>query len=245
MSIVLVTGTGTDIGKTIGTAALAAALRGEGRQVHVVKPIQTGFPDPDGGDLDTVAELTGIDNLHGFERYPEPMAPVAAAQRAGMRLPNATEIAEKIKLIDGPNRVVLVEGAGGLLVRLGEDWALPELAALLPGSQMVVVTRLGLGCLNEAELTVEVARGAWGQCHGAGGRFAAGGCRPDHRDEPGRTATHHRGAAAGVGAGGSGRVGAAGVCGESYAVAAGRARVGRSAVGEPQRFKGRSGGASK
>lgn len=159
MSIVLVTGTGTDIGKTIGTAALAAALREEGRQVHVVKPIQTGFPGPNGGDLDTVAELTGIDNLHGFERYPEPMAPVAAAQRAGMRLPKATEIAEKIKLIDGPNRVVFVEGAGGLLVRLGEDWALPELAALLPGSQMVVVTRLGLGCLNEAELTVEVARG--------------------------------------------------------------------------------------
>ena len=147
MSIVLVTGTGTDIGKTIGTAALAAALREEGRQVHVVKPIQTGFPGPNGGDLDTVAELTGIDNLHGFERYPEPMAPVAAAQRAGMRLPKATEIAEKIKLIDGPNRVVLVEGAGGLLVRLGEDWALPELAALLPGSQMVVVTRLGL-CAN-------------------------------------------------------------------------------------------------
>lgn len=159
MSIVLVTGTGTDIGKTIGTAALAAALRGEGKEVHAVKPIQTGFPGPDGGDLDTVAELTGIDNLHGFERYPEPMAPVAAAKRAGMRLPNATEIAEKIKLIDRPNRVVLVEGAGGLLVRLGEDWALPELAALLPGSQMVVVTRLGLGCLNEAELTVEVARG--------------------------------------------------------------------------------------
>ena len=159
MSIVLVTGTGTDIGKTVGTAALAAALREEGKEVHVVKPIQTGFPGPNGGDLDTVAELTGIDNLHGFERYPEPMAPVAAAQRAGMRLPEATEIAEKIKLIDGPNRVVLVEGAGGLLVRLGEDWALPELAGLLPGSQMVVVTRLDLGCLNEAELTVEVARG--------------------------------------------------------------------------------------
>lgn len=158
MSIVLVTGTGTDIGKTISTAALAVALEDEGKEVHVVKPIQTGFPGSDGGDLDTVAELTGIENLHGFERYPEPMAPVAAAQRAGMRLPSVTEIAEKIQRIDGPNRVVLVEGAGGLLVRLGEDWAMPELAAVLPGHQMVVVTRLDLGCLNEAELTVEVAR---------------------------------------------------------------------------------------
>ncbi|MDO5028990.1 MAG: dethiobiotin synthase [Corynebacterium sp.] len=158
MSIVLVTGTGTDIGKTISTAALAVALEKQGKEVHVVKPIQTGFPGPEGGDLDTVAELTGIENLHGFERYPEPMAPVAAAQRAGMRLPSVVEIAEKIQRIDGPGRVVLVEGAGGLLVRLGEDWAMPELAAVLPGHQMVVVTRLDLGCLNEAELTVEVAR---------------------------------------------------------------------------------------
>ncbi|ALA67484.1 dethiobiotin synthase [Corynebacterium lactis] len=161
MTVVLVTGTGTDIGKTIATAALATALRGAGKEVHVVKPIQTGVPGKDGGDLDTVRDLTGETNLHGFERYPEPMAPVAAAQRAGMRLPEVGEIAEKIRLIDaaGSNRVVLVEGAGGLLVRLGEDWALPELAGHLPGHQMVVVTRLDLGCLNEAELTVEVARG--------------------------------------------------------------------------------------
>lgn len=159
MSIVLVTGTGTDIGKTIATAALSTTLAELGWQVHVVKPIQTGFPGPSGGDLDTIAALTGIENLHGFQRYPEAMAPVAAAQRAGMRLPSVTEIAEKIQLIDAPGRVVLVEGAGGLLVRLGEDWAMPELAAQLPGHQMVVVTRLDLGCLNEAELTVEVARG--------------------------------------------------------------------------------------
>lgn len=177
MSIVLVTGTGTDIGKTIATAALAAALEREGRQVHVVKPIQTGFPGPRGGDLDTVAALTGITNLHGFERYPEPMAPVAAAGRAGMRLPSVTEIADKIRLIDGPGRIVLVEGAGGLLVRLGEDWAMPELAALLPGHQMVVVTRLDLGCLNEAELTVEVARG-----RGANVTALVGGSLPTEVD---------------------------------------------------------------
>lgn len=177
MSIVLITGTGTDIGKTISTAALAVALEKQGKEVHVVKPIQTGFPGPDGGDLDTVAELTGIKNLHGFERYPEAMAPVAAAQRAGMRLPSVVEIAEKIQQIDGPGRVVLVEGAGGLLVRLGEDWAMPELAAILPGHQMVVVTRLDLGCLNEAELTVEVARN-----RGVNVTALVGGSLPENPD---------------------------------------------------------------
>lgn len=177
MSIVLVTGTGTDIGKTISTAALAVALEQQGKEVHVVKPIQTGFPGPEGGDLDTVAELTGIENLHGFERYPEPMAPVAAAQRAGMRLPSVVEIAEKIQQIDAPGRVVLVEGAGGLLVRLGEDWAMPELAAVLPGHQMVVVTRLDLGCLNEAELTVEVARN-----RGVNVTALVGGSLPENPD---------------------------------------------------------------
>nr|WP_120492659.1 dethiobiotin synthase [Corynebacterium lactis] len=185
MSVVLVTGTGTDIGKTISTAALAAYLSKAGREVHVVKPIQTGFPGPSGGDLDTVAELTGMGNLHGFERYPEPMAPVAAAHRAGMALPSVEEIAEKIRRIDeagadasgNNNRVVLVEGAGGLLVRLGEDWAMPELAAHLPGHQMVVVTRLDLGCLNEAELTVEVARG-----RGVNVTGLIGGSLPEDRD---------------------------------------------------------------
>lgn len=185
MSIVIVTGTGTDIGKTIATAALAAALGAAGREVHVVKPAQTGFPGERGGDLDTVAELTGVAGLHGYARYPEPMAPLAAADRAGMPALRMADVAEKIRELDAPGRTILVEGAGGLLVRLGDDgeaaggshadggdvpgapntdasdttWALPDLAAHLPGATTVVVTPLELGCLNAAELTVEVARG--------------------------------------------------------------------------------------
>ncbi|MEJ5919930.1 dethiobiotin synthase [Corynebacterium sp. H78] len=158
MSIVIVTGTGTDIGKTIATATLAVAVEAAGLEAVVVKPAQTGFPGGRGGDADTVTELTGITNTHGFARYPEPMAPVAAAKRAGMPLLDVADTAGRIVALDGPGRVVLVEGAGGLLVRLGDDWALPELSEQLPGAHTVVVTSMNLGSLNTAELTVEVAR---------------------------------------------------------------------------------------
>lgn len=173
MSIVIITGTGTDIGKTIATAAVAATLAAQGRRVVVVKPAQTGFPGT-GGDLDDVARLTGVTDLHGFVRYPEPMAPLAAARRAGLPTLRLGEAAARIRELDGPDRTVLVEGAGGLLVRLGSgagddggaggaggagEWGLPDLAARLPGAKTVVVTSLGLGSLNTAELTVEVAEG--------------------------------------------------------------------------------------
>ena len=57
--------------------------------------------------------------LHGSWRYPEPLAPVAAAQRAGLALPTRAELVASVR--DGDARLTLVEGAGGLLVELGED----------------------------------------------------------------------------------------------------------------------------
>lgn len=167
MTLVLVAGTGTDIGKTISTSALVTAVKQAGRDVVVVKPAQTGFPGETGGDLDTVRDLTGETNLVGFVRYPEAMAPVAAAERAGMALLSLDDVAEKLRELDQPGRVVFVEGAGGLLVRLGgEDatdkstqWTMADLSAKLPGAQTVIVTAMGLGSLNEAEMAVEVAKG--------------------------------------------------------------------------------------
>lgn len=168
MTILFVTGTGTDVGKTVATAAIAAVARGAGRDVAVAKPAQTGFPGTGGvlgrgGDLDDVAALTGITDLHGFVRYPEPMAPLAAARRAGMGTLSLDDATARVTALDGPGRTVLVEGAGGLLVRLGADggareWSLPDLAARCPGARVIVVASLRLGGLNEAELTVEVAR---------------------------------------------------------------------------------------
>ena len=154
--IVAITGTNTDVGKTVATAALASVLKSKGVDVVAAKPIQTGEA-PGEGDASTVERLAGIETFDRW-RYPEPLAPNLAARRAGIATPPLQEVAEWVRSLDAPDRVVLVEGAGGLLVRLADDYTLADLASAL-AAPLVVVTSLGLGSLNLAELTCVEARG--------------------------------------------------------------------------------------
>ena len=169
--VVLVTGTGTGIGKTMTTAALAAAALAAGARVCVVKPVQTGTAGDQPGDIAEVARLlaglpageTSRLELHEFFRLPEPLAPQAAARRAGVSLPPLAEHAERIAKLAAQADLVLVEGAGGLLVRLdGVDAAgadLADLAGLVPElTGAVIVTGAELGTLNVTELTVQALR---------------------------------------------------------------------------------------
>jgi dethiobiotin synthetase len=154
VSIVVITGTDTGVGKTIATAALACHARLAGLDVAVCKPVQTGAADGD-DDLAEVGRLSGVDELTSGWRYPEPLAPIAAAQRAGLALPTRTKLVDLITAVDRPGRLVLVEGAGGLLVEIGGDGVtLRDLAADV-GAAVLVVVRAGLGTLNHAALTVE------------------------------------------------------------------------------------------
>lgn len=149
--MIVITGTNTDVGKTIATAALAARIPG----ALPVKPVQTGEPDGS-GDIVTIERLTGVRGVE-FTRYPEPLAPNLSARRAGMVQLSLAEAVAKIRALEAPDRTLLIEGAGGLLVRMGDDWNLADLAAEL-NADVLVVTSLGLGSLNLAELTVEAAR---------------------------------------------------------------------------------------
>lgn len=153
--IIMVTGTGTDVGKTIATAALVSVLRDRGRDVVPVKPVQTGEP-AGSGDMVSVEKLTGVAGVE-FTRYPEPLAPNIAARRAGRAQLDRDELVSRLRELDGPERTVLVEGAGGLLVRLADGFTLADVASDV-GAPLIVVTSLGLGSLNAAELTVEAAR---------------------------------------------------------------------------------------
>lgn len=154
MTVLVITGTDTGVGKTVATAALACHVRLAGRDVAVCKPAQTGLADGD-DDLREIARLAGVDALTRGWRYPEPLAPVAAARRAGMPLPTRRQLLELIRSADGPDRLVLVEGAGGLLVALGEDGVtLRDLAADL-GAAVLLVVAPGLGTLNHTALNVE------------------------------------------------------------------------------------------
>jgi dethiobiotin synthetase len=165
MSLLIVTGTDTGVGKTVSTAALACAARLARRDVAVCKPVQTGTADGD-DDLGEVRRLAGVTALHGGWRYPEPLAPEAAAERAGLPLPTRAELITAVRSVDAPDRLTLVEGAGGLLVRIGDDSVtLRDLAADLPAPVLVVVSA-GLGTLNHTELTLESLAGQGIPCAG-------------------------------------------------------------------------------
>lgn len=148
MSTLIVTGTDTGVGKTVATAALACRARLAGIGVAVSKPVQTGSPHDD--DLADVARLSGVTRLSGGWRYPEPLAPRAAAERAGLALPTRAELVASVPAA----QLVLVEGAGGLLVEIGVGTTLRDLAEELSAPVLVVVSA-GLGTLNHTALTLE------------------------------------------------------------------------------------------
>lgn len=88
MPVLVITGTGTEIGKTVVTAAVAASALAAGRSVAVLKPAQTGVRPDERGDADEVARLAGPVTARELARYPEPLAPATAARRSG--LPRST-----------------------------------------------------------------------------------------------------------------------------------------------------------
>ncbi|WNI14196.1 dethiobiotin synthase [Actinacidiphila sp. ITFR-21] len=155
MAIVVVTGTGTEVGKTVATAAVAAASLAQGLSVAVLKPAQTGVGDGEPGDAAEVARLAGEVTAVELARYPEPLAPATAARRAGLEAVGPQEIAEAAAKLAAVHDVVLVEGAGGLLVRYDQRGSTLADAAALLRARVLLVAPAGLGTLNATALTAE------------------------------------------------------------------------------------------
>jgi dethiobiotin synthetase len=154
---VVVTGTSTGVGKTIATAALAVLNPG----ALVVKPVQTGAEDGD-SDAREVARLSGAETRE-WTVLDAPLAPDTAARRQGAAIPTVAEYAERLGALDVAT--VIVEGAGGLLVRLdAEGGTLLDLSQALIDAghdvEVLIVTAPGLGTLNHTELTVRELRRA-------------------------------------------------------------------------------------
>jgi dethiobiotin synthetase len=177
VGILVVTGTGTDVGKTVVTAAVAALAADRGRTVAVLKPAQTGIPAGAPGDLAEVRRLAGPVTTRELRRYPDPLSPAAAARRSGVPpITPAEAAAAASDLLDGHD-IVLVEGAGGLLVRFDPDGGTVADVAWALGAPVLLVAHAGLGTLNTTALTAEalVRRGI--ECIGVVvGRWPA---RPD------------------------------------------------------------------
>ncbi|MEU3551917.1 dethiobiotin synthase [Streptomyces longwoodensis] len=159
MPILVITGTGTEVGKTVTTAAVAAAALAAGRTVAVLKAAQTGVGPDERGDAAEVSRLAGPVTVAEVARYPEPLAPATAARRAGREPVRPADVAEAAQKLATEHDLVLVEGAGGLLVRFDEaGGTLADVAELLR-APVLLVASAGLGTLNTTELTARELRG--------------------------------------------------------------------------------------
>jgi dethiobiotin synthetase len=155
-----VAGTDTGVGKTAITAALARVLSAQGFSVGVVKPVQSGnrAADPD-GDAMLLRRLAGVEDAPEEicpYAFAAPLAPLVAA-RLEAREVDMGRVLTAVDLIAARHDVVLVEGAGGLLVPVGLSWTIADLALKL-SLPLVIVARAGLGTVNHTLLTLEAAR---------------------------------------------------------------------------------------
>ena len=155
MSVLVVTGTGTGVGKTVVTAAVAALARDRGSRVAVVKPGQTGVGPGEPGDLDEIRRLALVDDVHEHARFPDPLAPAAAARVRGLPPVDVTASVATIRDLAAAHDLVVVEGAGGLLVRYDEDGTTIADWARALAAPVLVVAPASLGTLNLTALTLE------------------------------------------------------------------------------------------
>ena len=178
---IVITGTGTDVGKTIATAALAAHGLSAGLDVGICKPIQTGLAPGEPGDAHEAARLSRVRRMLEIRRLPDPLAPETAARVAGLPQSTLPELIDPIRAwlrtsggsapdtaaASGParGRLDLVEGAGGVLVRLGTGLTVLDLARSLD-APVIVVARAGPGTLSDTELTVRAIEAAGLRCAG-------------------------------------------------------------------------------
>jgi dethiobiotin synthetase len=155
-----VTGTGTGVGKTIVSAALVAAMRAAGEPVRAYKPVMTGLDEPAGEwppDHELLALAAGMepDEVAPL-RYGPPVSPHLAAQLAGERIDPATLVARARRHAD---RTLVVEGVGGLLVPLTDDYSVRDLAIELT-LPIVIAASPELGTINHTLLSIDSARTA-------------------------------------------------------------------------------------
>ena len=159
-----VTGTDTEVGKSVVAAAICAALSARGKRVAAFKPVVTGLDEP-AGDWPPDHELLAGAASAGQSpedvaayRFGPAVSPHLAAELAGTRIEPA-DLADAARSAAEGADVLVCEGVGGLLVPLTPGYLVRDLALDLHLSA-VVVARPGLGTINHTLLTLESARTA-------------------------------------------------------------------------------------
>jgi dethiobiotin synthetase len=158
---VFVTGTGTEVGKTVVAAAFARTLAASSRAVSVFKPAVTGLEgpgEPDHALLRRAAGSAQSDEQIAPYRYRPPASPHLAAEIAGERIDPALLLDAARDAARGADALIC-EGVGGLLVPLSGRYLVRDLAVEL-GLPLAIAASPGLGTINHTLLTVEAARAA-------------------------------------------------------------------------------------
>jgi dethiobiotin synthetase len=161
--VLVVTGTDTGVGKTWVSCGVLRAARAAGLRVAARKPAETGC-DPDASGrlvgADAVALHAAADADEPLDavcpiRLPDPLAPSFAARRAGVTI-DARDVAASCRGRARDVELLLVEGAGGLLVPLAGRFTFADLARELD-ARLLLVVGARLGAINHALLSLEVA----------------------------------------------------------------------------------------
>ena len=155
---VLVTGTDTGVGKTVIAAALVLARRDGGHRALGFKPVESGLSDQEAPDSAVLAAATATSDARTepLLQLGEPLAPAVAADRIGRAL-DTEALERRVRDLRAAGYNLVIEGAGGLLVPLAWGYTVLDLASRL-GLVAVIVTRAGLGALNQTQLTAEALR---------------------------------------------------------------------------------------
>jgi dethiobiotin synthetase len=158
---VFVTGTSTEVGKTVVAAALARTLAEEGKRVAVFKPAVTGLEEEGETDHEFLRRASGSnqsDEQIAPYRYQPPASPHLAAALAGEEI-DPERLRQAARTAAEGADAIVCEGVGGLLVPLSPTYLVRDLAADL-GYPLAIVASPGLGTINHTLLTIESARAA-------------------------------------------------------------------------------------
>jgi dethiobiotin synthetase len=160
-----ITATDTGVGKTVIASAIASWFRQRGKRVGVCKIAATGCVHRREGLVSEDAEMLAYCADSPFPldvispiRYTEPLAPAVAARRAGVPV-DWSLLQSSLDRITAVSDVIIVEGVGGIMVPMDDQYTVLDVARWL-ALRTVVVARPGLGTINHSVLTINALRSA-------------------------------------------------------------------------------------
>ena len=152
--VIFITATDTGVGKTIAALVLGVLLKEKGHDIGVMKPVQCA-----GKDARFLKKALGLgDALELINPFyaPEPLSPHLAFRRAKIKF-EIKRVKECLKILRARHDIIIVEGAGGLMVPLTNRYYNADLIGDLK-AEAIIVSRPGLGTINHTLLTINEAR---------------------------------------------------------------------------------------